>query len=138
MIGVTSFFRDSSVFKALVEKVDEIVKAKQDNEVVRIWVPGCSTGEEAYSIGILFAEAIRKLGKPIRYQIFASDVDNEALAVARRGVFSPSTAERMKADILQRYFEPLGLEYSVKQTLRDSIVFSRHNLIEDRPSRSWT
>ena len=133
LIGVTSFFRDEVVFAALAEKIEEIVKAKGPKDAIRVWVPGCSTGEEAYSIAILFAEAMHKLKKLVRCQIFASDVDNHALAIARRGVYPASIAECMNPDILERYFSPVGVEFSVGQQLRESIVFSRHNLIEDPP-----
>ena len=133
LIGVTSFFRDEAVFEALENKVETIVKSKQNGDSVRIWVPGCSTGEEAYSIAVLFSEAQRKLNKRVRFQIFASDVDNDALAIARRGVYSASIAEHMSAEILRRYFNAQGPDFSVKQELRESIVFSRHNLLEDPP-----
>ncbi|WP_421938147.1 CheR family methyltransferase [Pelagibius sp.] len=133
LIGVTSFFRDPSVWEALAPTVEELVRTRSIRDPIRIWVPGCATGEEAYSIGILLAEALRKQDKNLKVQIFASDLDNDALAIARKGIYPASAAEQMSAALLRRYFTPAGTEFSVNQVIRDMIVFSRHNIIEDPP-----
>ncbi|WP_299391541.1 chemotaxis protein CheB [Pelagibius sp.] len=133
LIGVTSFFRDPAVWEALAEPVDTLVRSKSSRNSLRIWVPGCATGEEAYTVGILFAETLRKQNKHLKVQIFATDLDSEALAIARRGVYPASVAEQISGSILRRYFTPAGSEFSVKQAVRDMIVFSRHNIIEDPP-----
>ena len=133
LIGVTSFFRDPSVWKALAGPVERMITAKDHGESVRIWIPGCSSGEEPYSLAILFAEAMRKLNRRVKVQIFASDLDADALSTARRGIYPPSVAEQMKPSLLKRYFSPVATEFSVKQEIREMIVFSRHNVVQDPP-----
>lgn len=133
LIGVTSFFRDPSVWEALKEPIEKLVAARESNEIIRVWVPGCSSGEEPYTIAILFAEAMRKLGKRVKVQVFASDLDNDALSVGRRGIYPTVVAEQIRASILRRYFTAVASEFSVKQEIREMIVFSRHNIIQDPP-----
>ena len=133
LIGVTSFFRDTSVWERLGETVDKLVQSKDGSDSVRVWVPGCASGEEAYTIAVLFAEAMRKLNKRVKVQIFASDLDAEALMVGRRGIYPSSAAEQVDPKLLRRYFTPLASEFSVKQPIREMIVFSRHNLVQDPP-----
>ena len=133
LIGVTSFFRDPIVWDALKGHVEELVLSKDRQDSIRVWVPGCASGEEPYSLAILFAEAMRKHDRRIKIQIFASDLDSDALAVGRRGIYPSSVAEQMNPSILQRYFTPLASEFSVKQGIREMIVFSRHNVIQDPP-----
>ncbi len=87
LIGVTSFFRDKEIFEVLKEKIiPQIIKQKSRGEIIRIWVPGCSTGEEAYSLALLFNDAIREQNKDLKLQIFASDIDNDGINLARSGV----------------------------------------------------
>ncbi|MCG8356535.1 MAG: ATP-binding protein [Kiloniellales bacterium] len=133
LIGVTSFFRDPQAFEALGSVIEDIVRSKAEREPVRIWIPACSSGEEAYSVAILFLEAFRKAGALPRLQIFASDLDNDALAIGRRGLYPASTAEQIKPSLLKRYFTPAGADFMVLSEVRELIVFSRHNLIEDPP-----
>lgn len=133
LIGVTSFFRDPSVWEALKAPIEKLVASKDYDDSIRVWVPGCSSGEEAYSLAILFAEAMRKIGKRVKIQIFASDLDNDALAIGRRGVYPTVIAEQIKAGVLRRYFTPVASEFSVKQEIREMIVFSRHNIVQDPP-----
>ena len=133
LIGVTSFFRDPTVWDALKEPIEKLVRSKDERETIRVWVPGCASGEEPYSLAILFAEALRKAKRRLKVQIFASDLDSDALAVARRGIYPSSAAEQMNQSILRRYFTPLATEFSVKQGVREMIVFSRHNIIQDPP-----
>lgn len=133
LIGVTSFFRDATVWKAMKEPLEKLVATKSQDETIRVWIPGCSSGEEPYSMAILFAEAMRKLNRRVKVQIFASDLDSDALATARRGIYPPSVAEQMNTKLLNRYFSPVATEFSVKQEIREMIVFSRHNIIQDPP-----
>ncbi|NIA70164.1 PAS domain-containing protein [Pelagibius litoralis] len=133
LIGVTSFFRDSAIWQALSDTVEKLVRVREGTEAIRVWIPGCSSGEEPYTIAMLFAEAMRKLNKRVKVQIFASDLDTEALATGRRGVYPSSAAEQMDPKILRRYFTPVASEFSVKQQIREMIVFSRHDLIQDPP-----
>ncbi|MCG8356534.1 MAG: ATP-binding protein [Kiloniellales bacterium] len=133
LIRVTSFFRDAQAFDKLSKAIQDIVRSKRDGEDLRIWVPGCASGEEAFTIAILFLEAMRKADAVSRLQVFATDLDNEALAIGRRGLFPASIAEQIKPSLLRRYFSPLGPDYTVRNKVREHIVFSKHNLIEDPP-----
>ena len=133
LIGVTSFFRDPLVWESLQESIEKLMRAKEGRESIRVWVPGCASGEEAYTVAILFAEATRKLKKRVKVQIFASDLDGDALAIARRGIYTAAIAEQIKPTVLRRYFTPMASEFSVKHEIRDMIVFSRHNIVQDPP-----
>jgi two-component system CheB/CheR fusion protein len=134
LIGVTSFFRDKEAFEALQKHVvRQIIESKGLNDSIRIWVPGCSTGEEAYSIAIIFDEALRKQKKKISLQIFASDIDEEAIDVARGGIYPDSIAADLSIKHLQRYFTKENNICKVKKELRDKVIFAVQNLIGDPP-----
>ncbi|SEQ40366.1 two-component system, chemotaxis family, CheB/CheR fusion protein [Ectothiorhodospira magna] len=132
-ILVTSFFRDEAAFKGLGQALNELVRKKPAGEPLRIWVPGCATGEEAYSIGILIHEALRSSAQDLKLQIYATDVDLDALAQARRGLYSAGALEVLDPGWLQRYFTRSREQFRVSQVLRDSIVFARHDLMKDPP-----
>lgn len=135
LIGVTFFFREPKAFREL-EKTVIARWLEQDNcdEPIRIWVPGCATGEEAYSIAILLIENFSEAQQPLRFQIFATDIDEEALDIARHGIYPISTASDISAERLSRFFniQPDG-RYQVNKQLRESIVFANQNLINDAP-----
>jgi len=134
LIGVTNFFRDPKAFEVLKTKVvPELIKNKKPEIPLRVWVAGCATGEEAYSIAILFAEAMDKLKKQINIQIFASDIDNEALDFARMAVYPDSIAADVSSERLNRFFIKDENTYRVKKQIRDMIVFANQNLIKDPP-----
>ena len=133
LIGVTSFFRDPKVWEAMKAPIEKLILAKDDREPVRIWIPGCASGEEAYTIAILVAEATRRLSRHSKVQIFASDLDADALAVGRRGLYPLAAAEQLDPQLLERYFTQIGDTFSINQNIREMIVFSRHNLAEDPP-----
>ncbi|MFW2377852.1 MAG: CheR family methyltransferase, partial [Cellulophaga baltica] len=134
LIGVSSFFRDKESFEVLGQKViPNIIKNKSDNATIRIWVPGCSTGEEAYSLAILFDEAIHKQNKNIRVQIFASDIDENAINIARLGIYPDTIASDISSKRLNSYFYSEASTYRIKKEIRDQIVFAEHNLIKDPP-----
>lgn len=134
LIGVTSFFRDKEPFEILQQKViPKIIERKLDGETIRIWVPGCSTGEEAYTIAILFDEAIRKQKKNLKVQIFASDIDENAINIARLGIYPDTIATDISTEYLNSYFHAEGSSYRIKKEIRDQIVFAEHNLIKDPP-----
>lgn len=133
LISVTAFFRDYASFAELAMAIDTLVAGKQDGEQLRIWVPGCATGEEAYSISILVAEAIRRHGHNITAQIFATDIDANALNRARKGRYRTSDIENVPEEFRSKYFS-IGHRYAdVSKTIRDCIVFSIHNLSSDPP-----
>ena len=134
LIGVTRFFRDDEAFERLTNEVLlPLVESKTPNEPIRIWCAGISTGEEAYSLAILLTELQERLKVKRNVKIFATDVDEEAIAVASAGIFSQSIADDISQVRLQHYFEQIGTEYSVRPRLRKMVVFAVHNLIKDPP-----
>lgn len=134
LISVTSFFRDTEAFDSLRLHVDQAVKMRAPDEVIRVWVAGCATGEEAYSIAILFAEAIRDNPKRSpEFLVFATDVDTEAVTFARNGVYPDTSVENLPQRVRERYFDQNGRIYQVKKSLRQSMVFAVQNVIEDPP-----
>ncbi|WP_200179161.1 chemotaxis protein CheB [Ectothiorhodospira mobilis] len=132
-IVVTSFFRDERPFAELRTALEQRIQERGDREPLRLWVPGCATGEEAYSVGILVQEILRTQGRDLRLQIYATDVDVDALATARRGIYSAGALEVMHPELLQRYFSRRRDQFQVSQALRDVIVFARHDLLRDPP-----
>ncbi|MDR5898561.1 EAL domain-containing protein [Halomonas vilamensis] len=132
LISVTAFFRDREAFEALEKTAHAIVK-KADGNAIRVWVAGCATGEEAYSIAILLAEAKRQQESPSMVQIFATDIDDNALEVARRGHYVGPALETLSQALIKRYFTATDSGFEVGKTLRDMIVFAKHNLVSDPP-----
>lgn len=134
LIGVTRFFRDNEAFENLVSLVIEpLIKEAKDNSEIRVWVPGCATGEEAYSLAILFVEAIAASGRPLQVKIFATDVHKESLEVAAQGVYSEASLTDVDPDLVSKYFTPTNTGYAVSPALRRLIVFAPHNLVRDAP-----
>jgi two-component system, chemotaxis family, CheB/CheR fusion protein len=136
LIGVTSFFRDPDAFEALETLViPKLFDGKNTGDVVRAWSTGCSTGEEAYSIAILLNEHSEKLKQAYKLQVFATDIDSRAIAVARAGVYPASSAENISPERLARFFtaEPDGSAYRIHKSIRDLLVFSEHDVIKDPP-----
>ena len=135
LIGVTRFFRDVESFDALDRIVaHEVVAATPPEGTVRAWIAGCSTGEEAYSLAMLFLRAIEASGKPIDLKIFATDVDRDALATATEGYYSGDALQTVPEDLRTRYFRPTpdgGGEVTVK--LRQSVIFTHHDVSRDVP-----
>jgi two-component system CheB/CheR fusion protein len=134
LIGVTSFFRDPDAFNILASKVlPSLVSGKPKDDLLRVWVPGCSTGEEAYSLAILLRECMESVGKHLSVQIFATDLDPDAIAVARAGLYPNVVAADVAAQRLERFF--LGEDgcYRVKKELREMLVFAPQNVIADPP-----
>ena len=134
LIGVTSFLRDPEAFKVLAEKVVPRIMANVSAQrPLRVWVPGCATGEEAYSIGILLLEHARREGIELNAKIFATDIFRPALERAGRGVYDEAIVKSLGPELLERYFDMSGDHYVVKQQLRRYVVFSVHNLLKDPP-----
>ena len=137
-IGVTAFFREPQAFQVIERVViPDLTKggrAGDDERPVRVWVPGCATGEEAYSIGMLFLEAFAAAKEPVRLQIFATDIDEDALDVARAGLYPDSIAADVPVERLRRFFVKAGdHQYQVNKALREVITFAPQNLIGDAP-----
>jgi two-component system, chemotaxis family, CheB/CheR fusion protein len=134
LIGVTQFFRDPEAFAFFSGTiVPKIVKSKQNDEAIRIWIPGCSTGEEAYSLAILFYEYLHREHLSIPLQIFGTDIDERALDIARRGRYPESIREDVLPDRLFLFFEQDGSYYRVGKVIRDLCIFSFHNLVGNPP-----
>ncbi|ASB47890.1 chemotaxis protein CheB [Alkalitalea saponilacus] len=136
MIGVTNFFRDSAVWEKLKEKeLPSLIENLKPNTQLRAWIPGCSTGEEAYSLAIIFKEIQEKVypNSGLSLQIFASDIDNDAIDFARKGVFAENIAPDVSPKRLNRYFIKTEEGYRVSSEIREMIVFAQHNIIMHPP-----
>ena len=136
LIGVTSFFRDPEAFKALEEQViPKLFNDKPADAAIRIWAPGCSTGEEAYSLAILLAERHETIKQRFNVQVFATDIDRHAIARARTGIYPASIAADVTPERLARFFssEPGDSAFRINKSIRDMLVFSEQNVIKDPP-----
>lgn len=134
LIGVTAFFRDPAAFERLAELViPRLFEGKEGDDDVRVWVPACATGEEAYSVAILLRECMDALSAPPRLRIFATDVDEKALAVARLGRYPRSALESISPERLARFFIPDGDGFIVTQEIRERCMFSPHSVFRDPP-----
>jgi two-component system, chemotaxis family, CheB/CheR fusion protein len=135
LIGVTNFFRDPKAFEILQTQIlPKLLSDKPDDYAVRVWVPGCGSGEEAYSVAILLHETMEQLGRHYHIQIFGTDIDEDAIAVARSGNYPESIMADVSAVRMKRYFvkEDNG-QYRVKKQIREMLVFAPQNVIKDPP-----
>ena len=134
LINVTSFFRDTQVFDLLAEKIaPELVRSQLPDHTIRIWVAGCSTGEEAYSLVMLFREQITLAQLNVKLQVFASDVDPDVVARAREGLYPATIVADVSPARLARYFSKEDTGYRVSSELRDAVVFTVQDLLSDPP-----
>jgi two-component system CheB/CheR fusion protein len=133
LIGVTQFFRDPHEFEVLERELPRLFEGKNSEDQFRVWVLGCATGEEAYSLAILLREHMATLDNPPHVQIFATDLDARALGLARAGRYATSIEDHIRADRLERWFVREGETYCVSKELREMCIFSPHNLIKDAP-----
>jgi two-component system CheB/CheR fusion protein len=133
LIGVTSFFRDPEAFAALKVALLEVVRAKEDGHPLRIWVPGCSTGEEAYSIAILARECMKEAGKHLATQIFATDIDPHAIEVARVGRYPGGVADDVDPSRLTTFFTREDNGFRVDKSTRELLVFAVQDMTTDPP-----
>jgi two-component system CheB/CheR fusion protein len=134
LISVTNFFRDKEAFEELEARViPRILEGKGADDTVRVWVPGCATGEEVYSIAILLREGMDKLRATPKVQVFATDIDEPALAVARAARYPAGLLDGVAPERLQRFFTADGASYSLSKEVRDLCVFSAHSVIRDPP-----
>jgi two-component system, chemotaxis family, CheB/CheR fusion protein len=134
LIGVTNFFRDARAFDALEKLVlPRLFEDKGGSDTIRVWVPGCSTGEEVYSIAIMLREHAEQLRSRAKVQLFASDIDEAALAVARSGRYPQSLLKGVSRDRLGRFFTMDGASYLINKPIRDLCVFSSHSVVRDPP-----
>lgn len=134
LIGVTSFFRDPGAFEALKKKALPLIfKNRPPQQPVRVWVPGCSTGEEAYSIAIMLKEYMDEENVDCKVQIFATDVDARSIDKAREGVFAESLQKNVPADKLTHFFVKSGSAYRIKKDIRGMVVFAAHDILRHPP-----
>jgi len=134
LIGVTSFFRDPQAFETLAQKgLPSLVEGKPEGATLRIWVAGCSTGEEAYSLAMLIREYLTQRKLCLTAQIFASDLDSRAIEQARAGLYPVGIAGDLTPTLLQRFFTKEDSSYRVKKEIRDLVVFATHNILTDAP-----
>ena len=134
LISVTNFFRDPKAFQQLQSEIlPHLFAELKAGDQVRVWVPGCATGEEAYSHAIILSEFAETISQPPSFQIFATDIDEEALAYGRNGVYSNAIAADVSAHRLRRFFTAEGLSYRVKRELRETVLFAPQNLLRDPP-----
>lgn len=135
LISVTNFFRDRNAF-ALLERdvIPVLLKGKKGADVVRVWVTACATGEEAYTIAMLFAEHMATMQDPPQLQIFATDIDDEAIAIARDGLYNAADVADVSPERLQRFFMEEGDGYyRIRRELREFVLFAHHNILRDPP-----
>ncbi|MBY0502794.1 MAG: hypothetical protein K2X03_02725 [Bryobacteraceae bacterium] len=134
LIGVTQFFRDPLAFEALARDIlPKLFEGKDADDQVRVCVVGCSSGEEAYTLGILVSEQVDKLKHPPKIQIFATDIDDQSLETARKGIYSLKNLQAMSEARLKRFFVPVPDGYQVTRSLRELVLFSNHSFIKDPP-----
>ncbi|QGQ98627.1 hypothetical protein EHS13_28975 [Paenibacillus psychroresistens] len=134
LIGVTEFFRDSDAFSILADKVIPAIFERQRLEKqIRVWVPGCSTGEEVYSIAILIKKQMEVMEERFEVKIFATDLDKDAIHTASRGIYSESITKNVKPELLNAYFSHHGNQYKVNKEIRQMVIFAQHNLLNDPP-----
>jgi two-component system CheB/CheR fusion protein len=136
LIGVTNFFRDPEAFAAIEKQIiPRLFAGKPTGKMIRVWIPGCSTGEEAYSLGILLQEHLETRKQSFKVQVFATDMDRQAIITARAGLYSASIVADVTPERLARFFvqEPDGSAYRVHKGIRDLLVFSEQDVIKDPP-----
>lgn len=134
LIGVTNFYRDSSEFDALMQStVPKILKHLDPTDQFRVWVAGCSTGQEAYTLAMLIYDVMESLSIPRDLRIFATDVNETALGIASRGVYSLSDVADLPQSWVAKYMHQQGLDFVVSPILRKSIIFAKHHLVNDPP-----
>ncbi len=134
LIGVTSFFRDPEAFETLKKKfLPQVLENKPDGYNLRVWVPGCATGEEVYSLAIAFMEQLEKLQKDINLQVFGTDIDEDAIGTARAGFYLDNIAADVSQDRLRRFFTKEESGFRIKKTVRENVVFAAQNVIKDPP-----
>ncbi|HEY6900274.1 MAG TPA: chemotaxis protein CheB, partial [Puia sp.] len=134
LIGVTRFFRDKEAFDVLGEKViPAIIDNKEEDDVIKVWVTACSTGEEAYTIAMVIDEVLEKSPRNLSVKIFASDLDAEAIQFASAGEYPASIEKDVAPPLLKKYFTRTGKTYTIIPRIRKQIVFARHNIIKDPP-----
>lgn len=136
LIGVTNFFRDKQVWEKLqTEVIPELLSQRPEGGVLRAWVPACSSGEEAYTLAIVFQEALKEVNttKLFELKIFATDLDSDAISQARKSIYPKSISQNISQELLERYFVKIEDGYQISKTLRESVIFAPQNVVMDPP-----
>ncbi len=134
LIGVTNFFRDPDSFEILKNEIfPKIIRSKKDKYSFRVWVPGCSSGEEVYSIAIVLKEVIEATKTNLSVQIFGTDIDDNAIDIARIGIYPKSISADVNPERLKRFFIEEEDNYRISKTIREMVVFAPQNIIKDPP-----
>ncbi|UII26276.1 ATP-binding protein [Fulvivirga maritima] len=134
LIGVTSFFRDEEAFKVLKSEIEKRIKSKDKRERFRVWVPGCATGEESVSLAIMINEILVETNRyDIKLQIFATDINANALRDARAGVYKKEKLENLPEKLLNKYFEKSGENYELMRDIKQTILYTKHDLTSNPP-----
>lgn len=134
LIPVTQFFRDPKIFDSLSETVfPTLLKDRKENELLRIWIAGCSTGEEAYSMVMCFQEYVAGNAPNVKLQLFATDISEMAISKARSGIYTSKEMNGLSADRVQQFFTRTDGNFRLNKTIRDACVFARHNYLKDPP-----
>jgi two-component system CheB/CheR fusion protein len=134
LINVTNFFRDPEVFVALKQDIlPQLFAGKPEDYLFRVWVTGCATGEEAYSIAMLLREYMDEAGQEFKIQLYATDLDDDAIAIARAGVYPANIAQDVTPERLRRFFTKEDSNWRIKKEIREMVVFAIQNVIKDPP-----
>ncbi len=133
LISVTRFFRDPQAWQALESSLEALVRGRPADSPVRVWVPACATGEEAYSVAILLHEVLDNLGLRRQVQIFGTDLDARAIDVARRGVYPDGIRADVTPARLERFFTPSGERYRIRREIRETVIFAPQDTVKDPP-----
>jgi two-component system, chemotaxis family, CheB/CheR fusion protein len=134
LINVTNFFRDADAFEMFSKlALPKLFEGKPDNHELRVWIPGCSSGEEPYSIAILLKEYMEKIGKVFRFQIFATDLDDSAINRAREGIYPSGIAADVSQERLEKFFKLENSQYRINKDIRERVIFATQNMIQDPP-----
>ncbi len=133
LISVTNFFRDREAFDALESEIPYLFRDKRAGDTVRVWVPGCATGEEAYSIAMLLSEHARKIDAPPQIQVFATDLDESVIRSARDGSYPDTIAADVSEERLRRWFLKEARGYRVRREIRELVLFALHDVLKDSP-----
>jgi two-component system, chemotaxis family, CheB/CheR fusion protein len=133
LINVTNFFRDDKAFDSLKNNIRELITKKLDGDNFRVWVPGCSSGEEVYSLAIIINELLEESGKNLNVQIFGTDIDPDAIATARAGTYLSSISADVNPERLKRFFVKKDNFYNIKNHVREMAVFAPHDVLKDPP-----
>ncbi len=133
LINVTAFFRDAPAWASLRHHVEERLAKRPPGSAIRVWCTGCASGEEPYTLAMMFSEILGEQACAERVKIYATDVDEEALAEARLGMCSPKAIESVPPELVEKYFTRIGSSFAFNKDLRRAVIFGRHDLVHDAP-----